>query len=421
MHIVMPTAGTRGDVQPFVALGLGLKRAGHDVTIATHVDHEELVTGRGLAFRPICGSFKAILESGEGREWLESGGSVLRFKRALRRTFLSRNAGWIAESHDAVLDADAVMFHPFAIGAYHAAEQRRVPAVVVAPYPVLRSGELEPLAMPQAPAWPWLRRRIGDLAAWAFFSVMRDGHNDHRRRLGLPLFRTMNPWAEIHAKGVPFVHLYSTSLVPRPRDWAQHAHVTGFCFLDDESEWTPPPALASFLKAGPTPIYVGFGSMTGRDPGELTRLAVAAITRAKQRAVLVRGWGGIDGDTALPDHVLALESVSHEWLFPRVSAVVHHGGAGTTAAGLRAGRPTLVTAFFGDQRFWGHHVARIGAGPSALLKRGLDAGRLAAAITATVGGARHRVAAARASEALVSEDGVAAAVATIQRYLSASC
>jgi sterol 3beta-glucosyltransferase len=175
--------------------------------------------------------------------------------------------------------------------------------------------------------------------------------------------------------------------------------------------------LLAFLGAGPPPVYVGFGSMTGRSPEDLGRLAMEAVALAQQRAIIVTGWGGV-ASAQHRDNVLFVDSVPHEWLFPRCSAVVHHGGAGTVTAGLAAGKPTLVTAFFGDQPYWGYRVEALGAGPAPILRRDLNAQRLADAMCKIVSKESYRSSAEKVAAALQAEDGVANAVEAIRAIVA---
>jgi UDP:flavonoid glycosyltransferase YjiC (YdhE family) len=173
-----------------------------------------------------------------------------------------------------------------------------------------------------------------------------------------------------------------------------------------------------FLAAGLPPVYIGFGSMTARDPRELTNIAVEALRAAGQRGVLLSGWAGLGTDSEVPDHVCVVTDVPHAWLFPRVAAVVHHGGAGTTAAGLRAGVPTIVTPVGGDQPFWGARVARLGAGPPPIPPRELTAARLAAAIRTATADVGMRRRAAALGERIRAEDGVGGAVAAFEQHIT---
>lgn len=168
-------------------------------------------------------------------------------------------------------------------------------------------------------------------------------------------------------------------MIPKPDDWASHISVTGFSFLPLASNYVPDSALEAFLAAGPTPIYIGFGSIVVNDPDALLQLILESVRQSGQRAVISSGWGGLSTDT-VPKGVFFVDNVPHDWLFARVSCVVHHGGAGTTAAGIRLGKPTVIIPFFGDQFFWGSTIARAGAGPRPIPFRELKADKLATAI-----------------------------------------
>ncbi len=227
-------------------------------------------------------------------------------------------------------------------------------------------------------------------------------------------------WGPFHAdclQKTPILYGYSPSVIPKPPDWGDNVHVTGYWFLDTDDDWTPPPDLLAFLEAGPPPVYVGFGSMSSRNPEETGRIVLDALERSGQRAVVLAGWGGLQM-TNVPDTVFRLESVPFSWLFPRVSAVVHHGGAGTTSAGLKAGVPSIIVPFFGDQPFWGKHVAELGAGPTPIPRRKLTAARLADAIHQAVTDRTMRTSAADLGARIHAEDGVTEAVSVIQRFES---
>lgn len=179
---------------------------------------------------------------------------------------------------------------------------------------------------------------------------------------------------------IPFSYLWSETLIPKPSDWNSHLNITGFSFLHLASSYTPPPDLVKFLDNGPAPIYIGFGSIVVDDPQALTTMIFEAIKIAGVRAIVSKGWGGV-GAGDVPDTVYLIGNCPHDWLFQRVAAVVHHGGAGTTAAGIAAGRPTVIVPFFGDQPFWGQMMARAGAGPVAVPYKDLTAEILAESIT----------------------------------------
>lgn len=180
---------------------------------------------------------------------------------------------------------------------------------------------------------------------------------------------------------IPHTYCWSPALIPKPKDWGQHISISGFYFLSLASSYTPSPELAHFLASGPPPVYIGFGSIVVDDPDGMTKLIFEAVKKAGVRALVSKGWGGLGADDIdVPEGIFMLGNVPHDWLFRHVSCVVHHGGAGTTAAGISAGKPTVIAPFFGDQPFWGAMVARAGAGPQPIPYKQLTADKLADAI-----------------------------------------
>lgn len=215
---------------------------------------------------------------------------------------------------------------------------------------------------------------------------------------------------------IPYSYLWSQALIPKPPDWDSHIDITGFSFLPLGDSYTPPKDLTQFLEAGPTPIYIGFGSIVVDDPAALTRLIFKAVKIAGVRVILAKGWGGMGGDS-IPDGVYLIGNTPHDWLFRRVSAVVHHGGAGTTAAGIAAGRPTVVVPFFGDQLFWGQMISRAGAGPDPLPFRQMTAESLAASILFALK-PEVQMAVQEMAQQISNEDGAGDTVRTIQDRLN---
>jgi UDP:flavonoid glycosyltransferase YjiC (YdhE family) len=195
-------------------------------------------------------------------------------------------------------------------------------------------------------------------------------------------------------------------VVPRPPDWGEHIHITGYWYPEDET-WGPPDELRRFIEAGPPPVFIGFGSMPVSQPERTTSLVLEALKRAGQRAVLHTGWAGLGGD--LHDDVFQIEYAPYNWLFPRMAAVVHHGGSGTTASGLRAGVSTLIVPFLFDQSYWGRRVAALGAGPAPIPYKQLSVDRLAEGITRAVNDAAMRQRAASLGQKIRAEDGIAQA------------
>ncbi len=406
MQVVIPTVGTRGDVQPYVALGQGLRSAGHKVRIVTSAAFESFVTREGLDFAPLRGEFLQLLDTPEGKKALAGGNPLGVFKKVMPMLRAMLDEVWLAAQ-----DADVIVFHPKTLASEHVAQRLGVPAV---------RAHVVPLYVPTAefPA-PVIRggRSMGGVlnrASWsAFLAAVYAPYtgmvNQWRKQtLSLPSVRHDPAPIALTLYG------YSQYIVPRPADWPSNVVVTGSWFLQAEAQWQPPVELVNFLAAGEPPVYVGFGSMPSQDPEHATRLIVDALRQAGVRGLVFSGTAGLS-NVATGDAILVMQAAPHSWVFPHVAAVVHHGGAGTTAEGLRAGRPTLVVPTFGDQPFWGARVAALGAGPEPIPVRQLNVPRLAGAIERIARDPAMRAAAQTIGMHMAAEDGVARAVAEIER------
>jgi UDP:flavonoid glycosyltransferase YjiC (YdhE family) len=215
----------------------------------------------------------------------------------------------------------------------------------------------------------------------------------------------------------PLLFGFSPLVVAPPRDWPPHVKATGYWFLDLAPTYNPPAGLVDFINAGPKPVSIGFGSMSNRNPEEFTRLIVEALRISRRRGVLIAGWGGMK-KTKLPDSVFLVDSAPHDWLFPRMAAVVHHCGAGTTGAGLRAGVPAVAVPFFADQIFWARRLFELEVAPKPIPRKKLTSENLAQAITAAIDDRGMNVQAKELGKQICSEDGVSAAVEIAERYFS---
>jgi len=423
-RILIATVGSRGDVQPYVALAKGLRAAGHQPTIATCARFRDFVTDAGVAFEPLSDDILKLLDSDAGRTAMEESAGLLGMIRtsiALAKQAGPINERLLADVWRAAQNVEPglVIYHPKALAGPHVAEAMGVPAIEALPVPmVVPTGDFPVIGLPRLP----LGRRYNRLT----YSLVSAGYRQYEKManrfrvddLGLdPVKGAAMLTRTPDGAPIDVIHAISTQVLPRPADWPAHAHIGGYWFLDDDQGWTPPQELVDFLDAGDPPVYVGFGSMAGRDPERITREVVSALEQANVRGILATGWGGLDVD-ALPDSVLAITEAPHDWLFPRVSAVVHHGGAGTTAAGLRAGRPTVVCPFIIDQFFWGARVEDLGAGPTPVPQRKLTAERLAAAIREATTDPAMRETTARIGREIAAEDGVAEAIDRIEAVLA---
>lgn len=422
MLITIVTAGSRGDVQPYVALALGLRRSGYDVRLATHETFRDFVSAHGLAFEPIAGDPRAILGGAAADAWLATGRNrnMLAFARELRR-----QAGPLIDQslHDywrVCQGSDAVLYSSVAIPAWDVARRLGVPAIAAFLQPLSRTRAFPTVGFRGGrglvrvpvlgPAFNYASHVAVEQVVW---QTLRGRVNRWRTTtLGVPPAPFLGPFAEMRRLGAPTLYGFSELVVPRPHDWGADVHLTGWWTLPPAAGWRPPAELEAFLDAGPPPIYVGFGSMTPASAGPMTAAVLEALERTGQRGVLLAGWGSLGGGD-LPPWAIAVSDVPHEWLLPRMRATVHHGGAGTTGAALRAGVPAVVVPLGFDQPFWGRRVAALGVGPDPLSRRAFTAARLAAAIERAVGDDEMRGRAAALGAALRAEDGVERAVAAV--------
>ncbi|MCL4804713.1 MAG: glycosyltransferase [Anaerolineae bacterium] len=418
-HVTLVTTGSRGDIQPFIALGRGLAESGHDVTVATNPLYKDWVCENGLTFRPVEGDPMGAVQGEQGRAWMETGRRGLGFVRGFRAytgPILHQATADVLAACDGT---DLILFSgPAFYATYSVAEKLGVPFIQAYLQPVNPTREFPSAIFPTkhkgGALFNYATHAIGGQIFW---QIIRPIMNDIRRELlGLRPFSFAGPFLTMLRRRLPVIHGYSPTVLPKPKDWNEAAFVTGFWFLDTPS-YSPPPELTSFLAAGEPPVYVGFGSMTGNDPERLTTIALEALRLSGRRGVLLSGWAGLAaGD--LPESVLKLDAVPHDWLFPRMAAVVHHGGVGTTHVGLRAGVPNIVVPFFGDQPFWGDRVHALGAGPRPIVLEELTAERLAESIGLATSDAAMRARAAEVGRLIQAERGVEEAVRIIGRYLA---
>jgi Glycosyl transferases, related to UDP-glucuronosyltransferase len=280
--------------------------------------------------------------------------------------------------YGACIGADLILYTFLGSLAYHAAESLKIPCMRVNFWPADRTGDNPIPGMPALPLGGWYNRLTYDLSGMGFSIFTKQELNSWRAELGLPKWAGRS-YRTLFGRPVEALYAYSGCLAPKPKEWGEHLHLTGFWPLEERTDAPVEEGLLRFLESGDPPIYIGFGSMVGGSFAELQKIVLESLKSTGQRAVLSSGWRKFDA-MEFPPNVYPVDYVPHEWLFPRVKAVVHHGGAGTTAAGLRAGKPTLVVYFGGDQRFWGERVFRAGAGPKPIARKGLTVKRLSRAL-----------------------------------------
>ncbi|OQE93072.1 hypothetical protein PENNAL_c0006G03456 [Penicillium nalgiovense] len=425
LNIVIQVVGSRGDVQPFVALGNELQRHGHRVRLATHGVFESFVRDSGLEFYSIGGDPSELMA------YMVKNPGLIPQMKSVKEGDIQRKRVMVGQilqgcwesciEDDSVTKtpfvADAIIANPPSFAHIHCAQALGIPLhmMFTMPWTSTRSFP-HPLAnLKYSTTEPKMANYLSyGIVEWLTWQGLGDVINDWRKTIDLePISVTEGPRLAETLK-IPFTYCWSPTLMPKPADWPAHLNVCGF-FFRSPPDFTPPPDLDAFLQSGPPPVYIGFGSIVIEDPPAMTATLVNAVRSWGGRAIISRGWSNL-GEAQSDDQIFYLGDCPHEWLFQKVAAVVHHGGAGTTACGLRFGRPSLIVPFFGDQLFWGNMVASRGIGPMPIPHRSLNADNLAEAIRFCLHSDTLAAAGDLARE-MSEEAGVSAAVASFHRNL----
>ncbi|MGW2666944.1 glycosyltransferase [Streptomyces sp. NPDC001272] len=400
MRILIATAGSRGDVAPYAGLGAGLRRAGYDVTLATTDTFAPLVRDAGLEFRRLPADART------------RGGVT--GKRELMRAaaaFVTELGQGFADVMDDGTDLLLLSATTAPLG-WHLTEATGTPSLGVYLQPTAPTGDFPPAVTGSRSLGRLANRATGRFALRMADRLYEQAVAKLRRRLQLP---PASPYAMRRRQEQarwPVLYGFSTALVPRPSDWRPGLEVVGNWWPPHDPAEGLPAGLEDFLRAGPPPVLIGFGSMASGDGERLSEIAVGALRRAGLRGILQAGSAGLAADG---DDVLTIGDVPHAVLFPRLAAVVHHGGAGTSAAALRAGVPAVTVPVTADQPFWARRLAAVGAATDPVPFRSLSAERLAGSLRHVVERQAYRRAAAQAAHHLATEDGAGQALKAVQR------
>ncbi|TPX66754.1 undecaprenyldiphospho-muramoylpentapeptide beta-N-acetylglucosaminyltransferase [Spizellomyces sp. 'palustris'] len=423
LHITLLTIGTRGDVQPYIALGLRLQTDGHTVRIATHSEYKDWIEGFGIEFREVKGNPAELM-----RLCVENGMFTVGFLREA----VSKFRGWVDElllsAYEACKDTNLLIESPTAMAGLHIAEHLQIPYFAAFPMPWTRTRYYpHPFAVPDRKrkglgglggSYNWMTHVMIEGLLWR--GVSGQVNRFRRKTLRRPPIQL----GTLNDHKIPFLYSFSPTVVPPPPDWQDWIHTTGYWFLDDsDPDWTPPEDLQQFLEEskGKPVVYIGFGSIVVSDPDEMTRTIISAVLKSNVRAILSKGWSGRLATStpsepiAYPPQIYPLtKPAPHSFLFPLCTAAIHHGGAGTTAATLRAGIPMSIHPFFGDQFFWADRISDLGVGVTL---RKLSVNKLSAALETLVTDTKMQQRARVVGERLKREDGVGEAIRCIYRDL----
>nr|AIU41744.1 glycosyltransferase [Chlorophytum borivilianum] len=399
LQIVILIVGTRGDVQPFVAIGKKLQDYGHRVRLATHANFKEFVLTAGLEFFPLGGDPKVLAEyMVKNKGFLPSAPSEIPIQRKQMKEIIF---SLLPACKDPDLDTgipfkpDAIIANPPAYGHTHVAEALKVPIHIIFTMPWTPTSEFpHPLSRVKQPAGYRLSYQIVDSMIWL---GIRDMINEFRKKKLKLRPVTYLSGVQGSASDIPHGYIWSPHLVPKPKDWGPKVDVVGFCFLDLASNYQPPEALVKWLEAGEKPIYVGFGSLPVQEPEKMTQIIVEALEITNQRGIINKGWGGL-GNLAEPkDSIYLLDNVPHDW----------------------AACPTTIIPFFGDQQFWGDRVHDRGVGPAPIPVEEFSLEKLVDAINFMLD-PKVKERAVELAKAMESEDGVNGAVRAFLKHLPKS-
>lgn len=412
MRITMMAVGSTGDVYPYTILGGELRRRGHDVTIAAFSHFEKAVKDAGLRFFPLPGDASRFVDS-----LMQPELNVFNYLPNLEKEILPYAGPLLDAMTASCADAEGLVSTFFGSVPLTVAEKYGIPFVQTHYYPMDANSETPIPVTPQLPVGgkAGYNQLTYHVAYLLLGLVERRLLNGWRSEQGVS-HRSLRPEAYFTLNGAPVPELYAISplVFPRPECWESNITMTGFWREPPRDDRTLPESLRAFLDAGDPPVYIGFGSMGSGDMGKTLRTVLDALSRTHLRAILARGWSGADAGKMPHNVYYAEDFLSHNTLFPRCCAVVHHGGAGTTAAGLYAGCPTLVIPFGGDQPFWGGRIAALGLGPKPLRRNALSAERLTHALAELTGTPEYRSNAAALAAGLRNEHGVQTAADRIE-------
>ncbi|KAJ7095901.1 glycosyltransferase family 1 protein [Mycena belliarum] len=418
-HFVCLTIGSRGDVQPYIALGLGLMKEGHSVTIVTHEEYKPWIESFGIKHKQAGGDPGALMKLSVENKMF----SPEFFKESIQnfRPWLDQ---LLIDSWESCQGADILLESPSAMSGVHIAEALNIPYFRTFTMPWTKTSEF-----PHAFLSPPVEAPTFNCASYVLFSnviwAATSGQINRWRRNTLKIGNT--DMGHLAQSKIPFIYNFSQAVVPKPLDWGDATTVSGYWFLDNPegANWTPPPDLLEWMgkarKDGKPIVYIGFGSITIPHPNKMTARIVKAVLKSDVRAIISKGWSARmskgndkDPEVEMPPECYSLDKVPHDWLFPLIDACLHHGGAGTTGASLRAGIPTLIKPFFGDQFFWSSRVQKLGAG---LKVTSMHASDLSEALIKATTSRIMKEKAAAVGERIRAEDGVHTAIHTIYTYL----
>lgn len=405
MKIKILTVGTRGDVQPFVALGKGLVNRGHAVTIVSGENFREFVERNGVGFEAVRIDYLELTQSDEGKKMMS--GNPLEIFKNMKTLIFPMIERMLEDLWRASMDAEILIYHPKAFGGYDIAEKLGIPAFLAHPIPLIAPTKL--FTNPALPVFlnigifNKISFKINVLLMGSFFKFINKWRQE---TLSLPKKRSIfTNDLKLNGKEIPVLYGCSPQIIPFDTNWGSNVSMEGFWFLEEEMDWVPSEELLHFLNAGPPPIAISFSSMPLKDPEKIWAMLEEALRLTGQRGIFITGWSGVKGRES-HSHILTVDSIPHSWLFPRTAGVIHHGGAGTTAAVLKSGKPMLICPFSADQPFWAKIMQEHGTAAAPLKEKDMSAEAFVDRIQVLVSNEKMRKKAVELSRLIKEEKGI---------------
>lgn len=410
MNYGIITIGSRGDIEPFIALGKGLLKRGHHVRITTFTKFKDYIESNGFEYCPLVGDAVEVIRLLVGEQV-----SSFEYFRNLEKLLNPIKKQFLSDIEKACQGMDAILYSVLGGIAWHVADKQGIPCFRVNFCPLDPTNEFPAMTAPILPLGAPYNRLTFWLGDRLWSRITRKLLNDWRIKMGLQKIKPFAfPYRYLHGKEIPTLYAYSPVISPKPHEYSNEKYVTGFWINENEENYQPDKKLANFLNSGDKPIYIGFGSAVGGDFAQALSIVLESLKRTNQRAILSAGWGNLKG-IELPETVLQVDYVPHSWLFERVSAVAHHGGAGTTGAGIRAKVPSIIIPFGGDQPFWGSCVYKLGIGPKPILRKKLNVNNFSNAIYQATHDRKMIEKAQKIGDILNTEKGVQNAIQIIEQ------
>jgi len=416
MNITILAVGSQGDVQPYLALAVGLKNEGYHVTFVANSNFAALAANYQVEFFPIQLDSFEFTQNSQTQSWLDAE-SIPHLVLSTNRVIRPMLERIMEDVFAACQGSEAIIYHSYALPFVHFfGKQLDVPCIPASLHPMpTRSYPAILSNMRRSPSKTLnlLTHLLVHQISWQVFLPVVRKH--WKGKTSVPL---IGPYRDILKEGNPILCGYSPLVLPTSEDLPAYVTITGYWFLDPHPTWQPDPALTAFLSSGSRPIYLGFGSMGNPAKNQSTgNTILKALAETGERAVLSMGWSGLGTDQPLPKNIFLIKNTPHKWLFPQMAAIVHHGGAGTIGAAISAGVPSLIIPHFGDQYYWGRRIAELGVGPNPIPRKKLTADKLASAISIALHDSAMRERASRLGAMVSAEDGVSRAVQVIRKYI----